>query len=168
MYGANQIRVRRRFDGQSITGILAVAACMGALVRKSDVTVPTLQLATAKKGFCLVRDVTDAATLAATLISDQVFPVAASVQYPDTIGNAVTASKVLEAEIEGPGLVTYSGVGVVGPITGATAVDTALSSLGGTLHVQQGGEEICGYLRQQLTPVDAANPARILVDYVAD
>lgn len=161
----NHFRVRRRFDGQSITGLATFLAPQGLMVALSASAglSPTLAKAQGQKGFCLVRDIVDKATLSGQLIVDAAFPAGAPIMNPDTVNTTVSASKVLEAELEGVDLLQLSGTGA---LSNGTAAGTELSSNAGRLRVKQSGEEVAAILREQLTPEDPDNTARIRVEYL--
>jgi len=55
-----------------------------------------------------------------------------------------------------------------GAITPITAANTALSTYNGGLIVAAGSAEVVGYLRGQLTPMNALNPTRILVQFTGN
>lgn len=161
---SNNFRVRRRFDGQSIAGkadFLAVTGLMVALNASVGIE-PTLQKAQGQKGFCLVRDIVEKSTLASQLIVDSVFLAGVPIMNPEVKGGVVSASKVLEAELEGVDLIQESGTGA---ISSGTAEGTELSSNEGRLRVKQGSEEVAAILREQLTPLDSDNDCRIRVEY---
>lgn len=162
---SNYFRVRRRFDGQSISGKAAFTAPLGLMVvlTTSGDLEPVLAKASGKKGFCLGRNIVEKATLASQLIVDASFPAGAPILNPDVIGGHVSASKVLEAEVEGLDLIQESGTGA---ISSGTAVGTELSNNEGRLRVKQGGEEVAAILREQLTPQDSGNDCAIRVEYL--
>ena len=161
--GQNLFRVRRRFDGQGISGIANFLAPEGLLVNYNPAdpatvgSTRTLTPANGIKGFALMRAIVQSIPL-----DNFVFP-RSVIKNQDVIGGAVTASKILEAEYEGPGLVAYSGTGA---IDGTTAVGTALGINAGQLRVKQTNDEIAGVVRGQITPLDNTNPARILVEFI--
>lgn len=162
---SDHIRVRRRFDGQSISGKVAFTAPSGLIVKHSVTAAePTLIKCTGKRGFMLVRDVVTQAVLEAQLITNAAFPNSEPILPPDLVGSHCSASKVLEAEVEGAGLLMDSGTGL---LSGSTAIDTELSTKQGRLYARQSGDELCGWLREQLTPIDSGNAFRIRVEYVA-
>lgn len=162
---ASKIRIRRRFDGQSILGKVAFVAPEGLLVNfdGTDLATPSLAKVTGKKGFALARPVVTQATLEAQLIENHAFPEAVPIKNGALVNDHVSASAIAEAELEGPDYVLTSGTGL---INAGTAVDTKLTTNAGRLSVVQGSEEVVGYLRGHLTPEDSGNTTRILVQYV--
>lgn len=162
--GQNLFKVRRRHPGQAISGIANFLAPEGLLVNYDPASqpnlnpgTPNLKPATGIRAFSLLR-----AIVTSIPLDNFVFPQSV-IKNQDTIGSAVTASRILEAEFEGPDLVLYSGTGLV---NGATAVGTKVSTKNGALYVAQGSDEEVGRIRAQLTPLDVNNPSRILVEFV--
>jgi len=157
------IRVRKRFDGQAISGKVAFAASLGLFVNydPTDINTPSLAKASGKKAFSLMRQVIDDQGQGLPL-QDFVFSRSTIIE-PELIGNHVSASKLIEAEIEGPTLLPS---GVTGSVTTGTPAGTELSTYQGGLRVRQSGDELFGHVRGQLTPVDSGNATRILVQFV--
>lgn len=160
---SSNIRVRRRHDGQSITGTVAFLAVQGLMVRHDPTDLAKLIKADGHPGFELTRDVVSEADLTAQILLNTNFPDGAPPFPPSLIGSAASASRVLEIEVEGVELVQQSGTG---SISSATAVDTALGLSAGRWRVKQGGDEQAGVLRAQLDPVDPDNTCRILIDSI--
>jgi hypothetical protein len=157
----NSFRVRRRFDGQSISGLVAFTAPLGLFVTQHPTTANTLIKASGVKGFNLTRDIKTQAEVEAQLILDNAFPKGAPVIQPQIVGGAASASKTLEIEAEGADLLLLSGTGA---ISSGTAAGTELSTNLGRLAVKQSGQEVAAILRKQLTPIDSANTVRIQAD----
>jgi hypothetical protein len=160
---SNNIRVRRRHDGQSITGSVAFLAPQGLMVRHDPTDLTKLIKADAVPGFALTRDVVSEADLTADILLNTNFPDGAPPYPPTRINDHASASRVLEIEVEGVDLVQESGTGA---ISDATAVDTELGLSAGRWRVKQGGDAVAGVLRNQLDPIDPDNTCRILIDTI--
>lgn len=80
---------------------------------------------------------------------------------PEVIGNRVSARLPEEIIVEGLDLVLTSGTGA---ISANTAADTALGLDRGKWRVKQGGDELVGYLREQMEVQDPANVCAIRVE----
>ncbi len=161
---ANLIRIRRRHDGQAIVGKVNFAAPYGLFVQydETDFATPSLKKATGTRAFSLMRDVVAQADLLSILEQSQLYPNSQPVRNPVLIGDAVSASRILEAEIEGAGLLLTSGTGA---LTGSTAVNAELSTKDGMLRAKQSGEEVAGWVRAQMTAEDTGNAFRLLVEF---
>lgn len=161
---ANDIRVRRRFDGQSITGKAAFTAPQGLFVNydPADMATPSLKKATGVKGFMLGRKIVTQDELQTQLIGESAFPNSRPILNPDVRDGFVSASKVLEIEAEGPDLLLLSGTGA---LSSSTAVGTELSTNLGRHSVKQSGEEVNGIVRAQLTPLQG-NAVRLLIELI--
>jgi hypothetical protein len=161
----NSFRVRRRFDGQSISGLANFPAPLGLFVTAHPTIANTLMKASNTKGFCLTRDIMAQADVEAALITNAVFPHGAPIIQPQIIGGAASASRCLEIEVEGADLLLLSGTGA---ISSGTAAGTELSTNLGRLAVKQSGQEVAAILRKQLTPLDSTNVCRIQADVIAN
>ncbi len=155
----NYLRVRRRDDATGISGKVNFVAKEGQFVNfdSTDLATPSLALVTGKQGFALMRDVVSGSVP----LDNFIFPKAV-VKNPEVVGSHVAASRLLEAEYEGPDLVLASGTGL---INGSTAAETEVSTVNGLLRVKQVGDVAIGRIVGQLTPVDSGNAARILVQF---
>ena len=157
------IRVRKRHEGQAISGKVAFACPLGAFVNydPADVATPSLKLASGVRAFSLQRQVIDDQGQGIPL-QNLVFPNSIIIN-PELIGNHVTAAKLLEAEVEGPTLLPS---GLANSVTAQTPAGTELTTYQGGIVIRQQGQELFGNLRGQLAPVDSGNPARILVQFI--
>lgn len=160
---SNIIRVRRRHDGQSISGTVNFLAPQGLMVRHDPTDLTKLIKSDNVTGFELTRQVVSEADLSALILLNAQFPTGAETYPPTRIGDAASASKVLEIEVEGSDLIELSGTGA---ISSGTAVDTDLGLFSGKWRVKQGGDDLAGVLRNQLDPVDPDNTCRILIDSI--
>jgi hypothetical protein len=175
------IRIRKRLDGQIISGLVNFGpAPLGLFVNydPANLAAPNLIPSTGRgPAYSLMRQVL-AAGLSVPL-ANFVFD-RSTIINPVPNGNAVSASRLLEAEVEGPSLLpqfeTDGVTALVGAITNATPANTPLSTYNGGLYVAQPatitegvitapGDEVIGYLRGQLAPMNALNAARILVQF---
>ena len=164
------IRIRKRLDGQIISGLVNFGpAPLGLFVNydPANLAAPNLIPSTGRgPAYSLMRQVLAAG--ASVPLANFVFD-RSTIINPVPNGNAVSASRLLECELEGPTLLPQleaDGVTAVpGAITNATAANSPLSTYAGGLCVAQEGNEVIGYLRGQLTPMNATNPTRILVQF---
>lgn len=164
MSNTSQIRVRRRHDGQSISGKVSFLAPMGLMVRHDPTDLEKLIVCDGTTGFSLTRDVVTLDELSQQILLNTNFPEGAPPFPPIPIDGAGSASKVQEIEIEGAALIQTSGTGA---ISSGTAVNTGLGLTQGKWRVKQGGDELAGYLRAQLDALDPDNNAfRILIDSI--
>jgi len=163
------IRVRKRFEGQAISGKVAFPAPLGLFVQydPTDLGTPSLMLATGTKAFSLQRQILDDQGQGIPL-QNLVFPNSIIIN-PELINNFATAAKLIEAEVEGPTFLPQSGVADDtgrAPITAETASETALTTFQGGLIVAGDNDEIFATVVGQLPPVDSTNPARVMVQFV--
>ena len=150
---SSSIQVRRR-SSQLITGTVNFAAPHGLIINYDPADIHNLVPANGTHGFALTRE---------TVTADAFQTSAAMGNHLAIIGGSVTASKIQEAEIEGPDLLLTSGTGF---IDNTTAIGTPLSTNKGRISVAQGGEETVGYLRAKLPVEDSANRVRVLVQFI--
>jgi hypothetical protein len=157
------IRVRKRHEGQAISGKVAFACPLGTFVNydPDDLATPSLELATGTKAFSLQRAVIDDQGQGIPL-QNLVFPNSIIIN-PELINNFVTAAKLIEAEVEGPTLLPS---GLDNSVTAETEAGTELTTGNGGIVVRGEDDELYGICRGQLTPVDGGNPARILIQFI--
>ena len=157
------IRVRKRQEGQAISGKVAFACPLGTFVNydPTDLATPSLMLASGVRAFSLQRQVINDQGQGIPL-QNLVFPNSIIIN-PELIGNHVTAAKLIEAEIEGPTLLPS---GLANSVTAQTPAGTELTTYQGGIVVRGQGQELFGVCRGQLPPVDTTNPARILVQFL--
>lgn len=134
-------------DLHYIHGVVPAIAVRGTGYQVDPTDASKLILADKTSGHQLERDVVAALTLA-----DIAFP--EGYIKPYVVGATVSARRVTRMEIEGSDVILTSGTGAV---SGATAVNTALSYSAGRLRVAQGGDETAFIIREQLTAEDPAN-----------
>ncbi len=136
-----------------IHGVCDFLAVAGNGVVRDPNNVEALIPATGTRAYLLTRDV-----VATRSIEDMVVP--QGVVYPTVKGEPGTARKVTQAEIEGTDLLITSGTGA---LSNGTAVNTELGWYSGRLRAKQSGEEIAGWVRGQLTPLEGGT-VRLMVE----
>ena len=154
-------QVTRALPGNVVSALINFTAPIGLAVQ-FDPTKPSsfgemtaeFKKASGTRGFFLEREV-----LTEIPLENSVFFKA--YVTPEKVGNRVTARAAQEVIVEGLDLVQTSGTGA---IAANTAVNTELSFNLGRLRQKQSGEEVVGWLREQITPEDAANITRIRVE----
>ena len=157
----NLLKITRAVAGDSVSAAVPFIAPQGTGVQFDPATPSQYALANGTRGFMLERDVIASATYDATILKDDVFM--DNLVPPIRQGLECAARKVEEAELEGDmGLVQTSGTHA---ITSGTAGGTALTYLNGLLAQQSGTQEVAGWIRAQLTPLDTANTVRIRVEF---
>lgn len=159
---SNYFQVTRALSGNVISALINFEAVRGLAVSvdptKSSVFgdgTAEFQKATSTPGFFLERDVLTEIPDRLRLFPQRTF------LTPEVLGNRVTARKPQEIIVEGLDLVLTSGTGA---ISDGTAPDTALGLDRGKWRVKQGGDEVAGYLREQITPAESENICRIRVE----
>lgn len=158
----NYFQVTRARNGNVVSALINFEAPRGLAVQfdpsKSsafgDGTAEFVR-ATNTRGFYLERDVvTEIPAI------DFLFP-QRRVLTQEVVGNRVTAREPQEIIVEGLDLVMTSGTGA---ISSGTAANTKLGLFNGKWRVQQGSDELAGYLREQMAIQDAANLCAIRVE----
>lgn len=91
----------------------------------------------------------------------QLYP--GELELPDTLGGSCSLRAADEVIMEGPSYVETSGTGF---LTTGTAINSKLAWKGGKLRVAQAGDQVYGYLANQLTPETAGN-VRVVVQALA-
>lgn len=153
---ANLIKVTRAVAGDSVSAKVPFEAPQGLIVQFDSANAGSFKKADGERGFVLQRDV----TAEGPTLSDAVFNT--NLISPVKVGLEASARKVEEAEIEGDGLILLSGTGA---ISSGTAAGTELSTSAGRLYAAQSGDEVIGWVREQLTPQDSGNNVRIRVEF---
>lgn len=157
----NVFQITRALDGNVASALVNFVAPLGLGVQ-FDPTKPSnfgsltaeFVPATSTKAFFLQRQVmTDVPLDYSIFFKDFV--------HPEKVGNRVTGRIAQEIIVEGLDLVVTSGTGA---ISGSTAANTALGMYHGRWYVKQGGDEVAGILREQITPDDVTNVCRLRIE----
>lgn len=158
---ANYFKITRALPGNAVSALINFVAPRGLAVQFDATKPSTFGLGTAEfkkahftRGFFLERDVLSEISLEQSVFFKDFLT-------PEKVGNRVTARMAQEVEIEGLELVLTSGTGAM---AANTTIGTELSFHLGRFRQKQSGEEVVGWLRENITAEESANVVKIRVE----
>lgn len=161
-------KITRALPGNAVSAKINFPAARGLGVQ-FDPTKPQtfgggtaeFKKATGTRAFFLERDVLSEADFNTGALQRALLPMD-TLLSPEKVGTFVTARAAQEIEVESLDLVLTSGTGA---ISSGTAAGTELSFDRGKLRVKQSGDELAGWLREQITPEDSGNVVALRVEF---
>lgn len=164
----NHFKITRALSGNVVSAKIPFAAPRGLAVQFNPDKPQTFGLGTAEfqkatgtRGFFLERDVLEQEAFDAAMLSYALDPGRNVLISPEKVGYFVTGRAAQEIEVEGLELVLTSGTGA---ISDSTPAGTEVSFDRGKLRVKQSGDEVVGWLREQITPLESVNVCALRVE----
>jgi hypothetical protein len=128
---------------------------MGMVVtRKAGAANDELELADGKAGFFLDKDVVTKAALTTAIEAHELRPNKTGFEYPDVLGNPVTAHDFTEVWVEGDAL----GAGMDDAVAQETPVTTAAGKI--VPLTDSEAQECLALVKQNIPAINTASPAR--------